>query len=177
VTLIPDLRRRLLAQLHIAKKQLGLDDATWRAMLWTVARVRSSADLDAAGLQQVRDHLVARGAKLGKGGDPKRPRVARDRERQLAKIEALLADAGRPWEYLTHGSGGKPAMVMRICGVERIEFCLPEHLGKLIAALEYDRRRRREKDLVASTHPHPSPPIPTPSPSGGEAGEGVGEGE
>lgn len=56
-----DLRKADLAQIHIAKKALGLDDDTYRDMLWTVARVRSSKELDATGRAQVLAHLRACG--------------------------------------------------------------------------------------------------------------------
>jgi phage gp16-like protein len=35
------LRRRELAKIHVAKKQLGLDDGTYREMLHAVAGVRT----------------------------------------------------------------------------------------------------------------------------------------
>lgn len=58
-------RRTDLAKIHIGKKDLGMDDETYKAMLWTVARVHSAADLDEAGRQAVLSHMVARGAKVG----------------------------------------------------------------------------------------------------------------
>ncbi len=92
-------RSRELATIHIAKKQLGLDDETYRDMLWTVARVRSSAALDFAGRKNVLDHLKARGFKSapGKRAHEGRPRNIEGSERspQLKKVEALLAD-GKP---------------------------------------------------------------------------------
>ncbi len=39
-------RRDLLAQIHIAKKQVGLDDGTYRAVLERVAGRSSAADLE-----------------------------------------------------------------------------------------------------------------------------------
>lgn len=53
----PDARNSQLAQIHIAKKNLGLDDETYRDMLFTIARVRSSSELDHAGRAKVLDHL------------------------------------------------------------------------------------------------------------------------
>lgn len=58
-----DIRSRELAQIHIAKKDLGLDDETYRAMLWTVARVESAADLDFHARKRVLQHMKARGWK------------------------------------------------------------------------------------------------------------------
>ena len=57
----PSIRNRELAQIHIAKQQLGMDDDTYRDMLWTVGRVRSSANLDHAGRRRVLDHMTACG--------------------------------------------------------------------------------------------------------------------
>lgn len=62
-----------LAQIHIAKKELGLDDETYRAMLWTCARVHSSADLDHAGRAKVLDHLKGLGWKSGRQKRNKKP--------------------------------------------------------------------------------------------------------
>lgn len=61
-----------LAQIHLGKKQLGLEDDTYRTLLWTVARVRSAKDLDAAGRRAVIAHMVARGARLGYSGAARR---------------------------------------------------------------------------------------------------------
>ena len=137
----PDARRAELAKIHIAMKQLGLDRDTYEAMLWTIARVRSAGDLNAEGRHQVLEHLKSRGftpvkravkpaAKLGV-----KPQVPADRQAQVSKIEALLADAGRPWEYVE-------TMAKRMCRVDALRFCTAEQLGKLIAALVIDQRRR-----------------------------------
>lgn len=56
-----DIRKRELAQIHIAKAALGLADDTYRDMLWTVARVRSASELDWSGRKRVLDHLKACG--------------------------------------------------------------------------------------------------------------------
>lgn len=128
-------RNNALAQIHIAKAQLGLDDETYRAMLWGVARVTTAADLDHAGRAKVLAHLKASGFKDRRAG---KPRPAPDRAAQMSKIEALLADAGREWAY-AHG------MAKRMFAIERLEFCTPDHLQRLIAALVYDQKRRAER--------------------------------
>jgi phage gp16-like protein len=131
---VNDSRRRELARIHIAQKELGMDRATYEDMLWTIARVRSSADLDAAGRKAVLHHLKACGFKGKRGRNPRKGTPRKDTP-QLRKIEALLADTGRPWSY-------GHAIARRICKVERLEWCKPDDLRKIIAALEYDRKRR-----------------------------------
>ncbi|WP_230965437.1 gp16 family protein [Burkholderia cepacia] len=124
-----------LAKIHIAKQQLGMDDDSYRAMLHSVAGVSSAKDLDAQGAAKVMRHLERCGFKPVHSHG-RRPRYTLTREAQLGKIEALLADAGRPWDYVH-------AMVKRICKVDAIEFCDSDMLGKLIAALQIDANRRK----------------------------------
>lgn len=56
-------RNNHLAMIHIAAQQLGMDESTYRDMLWTIARVRSARDLDDAGREAVLKHLAACGWK------------------------------------------------------------------------------------------------------------------
>lgn len=140
-TLDQDARRRDLAMIHLAAKQLGMDESTYRDMLWTVARVRSAGDLDHAGRQRVKDHLKACGfvpapskARKAFPGEPHNV----DQHPQLQKIRALLTDAHRPWSYAD-------AMAKRMFGKERVAFCDSAEWQKLIAALAVDKNRRTEK--------------------------------
>lgn len=138
-------RSSSLAQLHIAKAQLGLDEETYRAMLWAVARVKSAKDLDHAGRAKVLDHFKARGWKPAPPKTKPAPGSRREGEPhnlhsaargpQLRKVEALLADAGRPWAYADD-------IAYRMFGLAKIALCNEEHLQKIIAALVYDQRRQ-----------------------------------
>lgn len=139
-----DTRRRELAAIHVAKKALGLDEDTYRAMLFTVARVRSAAELDHAGRQAVIEHLRRRGfrpkaAPAIEREHGRKPQVPADREALVGKIEALLADAARPWAYAR-------AMAKRMFGVDQLEWVSADQLRRLVAALEYDRRRRAARN-------------------------------
>ena len=49
--------RKQKALLHVAKAQLGLDDESYRAMLGSIAGVRSSTKLKTAKFREVMDHL------------------------------------------------------------------------------------------------------------------------
>lgn len=129
------LSHTLLAKIHVARKQLALDDDTYRAMLRGVAGVESAKDLTPALASKLLRHMQTCGFAPARPIE-RRPNVAVSREQQIRKIEALLADAGRPWAYVV-------AMVPRICKVDAIEFCDEARLGKLIAALQYDANRRK----------------------------------
>lgn len=134
-----DHRNRELAMIHVAKKQLAMDDESYRAMLWACGRVRSSKDLDYGGRQRVIEHFKKCGfvAVKSKTAHPGRPHNIDSASRgpQIQKVEALLADAGREWAYAD-------GMVKRMFKVERVAMCHEGQLQKLIAALNYDKKRR-----------------------------------
>ena len=52
-------RRADLAAIHIAKKALGMDDDSYRDVMFTVAGVRSSANMDFAARKRFLAHLRA----------------------------------------------------------------------------------------------------------------------
>lgn len=135
-------RPNALAQIHIAKKQLGMDDGTYRDMLWGVARVRSAKDLDHGARQKVLDHLKACGFKSSqpKTPTPGRPRNMSHPERgpMLRKVEALLLSSNRPWAYAHE-------MAKRMFKVDDVAFCHEGQLHDLVAALEVDKRRRARR--------------------------------
>lgn len=131
-----------LAKIHIAKKQLAMSDDAYRALLDSVAGVASSKDLSPKGRADVLERMKTLGFD-GKKRYPGRPNTIAGNP-QLQKIEALLADAKRPWTYLT-AKGKTPSLLERLTGKQRLEFCSSVDLGKVIAALEIDRRRREEK--------------------------------
>lgn len=124
-------RRKELAQIHIAIKDLGLDRDTYEAMLDSVAGVRSASDLDAEGRRRVIEHL------RGLGWQPRRPgrgRPAAGRAELVRKIRAQLAEAGRPDTYAD-------GIARKMFGVERFEWCGPDQLRRIVAALDYNARR------------------------------------
>jgi len=127
-----DRRRKELAKIHLAKKQLGLDDELYRDLLWSVARVRSAKDLDAAGRQRLLDHFRARGWKPRRKG---RTTPADDRAGLIAKLRAQAYEANVFQSYID-------GMSKRMFGVERFEWCDPDQLRRLVAAMAYHIRRR-----------------------------------
>ena len=129
-------RNLQLSKIHIAKKDLGLDDETYRALLARVAGVRSAKDLNPRQIGAV----LAEFSRLGWKSAPakkhgrKAPAAAPDRVKLVGKIEAFLAEAKRSWAYAD-------GMAMRMFQVERVEWLDPAQLQKMVAALTYDARR------------------------------------
>lgn len=131
-------RQKEIRLIQIAKRQLNMDEDVYRGLLQEIGGVDSSTKLDVAG----RGRLMDRFARLGFVSTARAKRsakgsmnVAPDRVALLGKIDALLLSQGRDRRYI------EPGLVQRICKVDALAFCDAEQLRKLVAALEYDKRR------------------------------------
>lgn len=145
------LRKRELAAIHVAKKQLALPDDEYRSLLLSVTGKSSSADLDWKGRKLFLDHCKKLGFKpKGAKTDRTLPSVAQDRMARMKKIGALLADSGLSWAY---ADGIAKRLFANTTHIERIEFCDGEHLTKVIAALVVDAKRRARKAAAPVTNP------------------------
>lgn len=126
-------RNDRLATIHMGKKQLNLDDATYRDMLENLTCKRSSKDLNNDEQIVVIKHLNTLGFTKREFGH--KPSVTLSKEQLIDKIEALLADAGRHWNY-AHGCA------RNMFRKEQVQFCTEHQLWKIVAALEKDKKRR-----------------------------------
>jgi len=130
-----NMRNIQLSKIHIAKKDLGIDDDTYRALLMRVTGAQSSKDLKPAQM----DAVLSEFERLG--WEPKRntgrlaPKASPEREKLVKKIGAFLTTTGRSWAYAD-------GMAKRMYKVERTEWLNPKQLQGVVAALEYDARRR-----------------------------------
>ena len=131
----PNNRHKELGKIHIAKKQLDMDDVDYRNMLFTIARVRSAADLDEQGRHDVLAHFRSLGFKAKRKSYPGRPHNT-DENPQLRKIEALLADNKLPWSYAD-------AICKRMYQKDRLTFCDSTQLSAVITALIKDTERKK----------------------------------
>ena len=144
------IRKRVLAAIHATAHQLGLSDDVYRDLVQRVSAEhgpvqRSAGACNPAQLAAVANELrrlsgkPANDARNGRvwAGKPKG-----DMTPQLGKVEALLADAGREWAY-AH------ALAKRLCRVARLEWCNPDQLAKVIAALQIDADRRARRSAKA----------------------------
>jgi phage gp16-like protein len=106
-------------------------------MLWAVARVRGAKDLNFEGRRAVIAHLRGCGfkAEVPKTPTRGRPTPAEDRVQMVRKIRAMLYEAGRADAYAD-------GLAKKMFHVEMFEWCAPDQLRRVIAALCYDRGRR-----------------------------------
>lgn len=154
----PNIRNNQIATIKIAAKQLGMDDATYREILWTVARVRSAKDLDWAGRKTVIDHLKSRGAAIGAkpSGKPNEwafiDWAAPDRQPLLRKICVLARRAGVGKAYVEGIARNMDGRIRTLDGGEvgerpariekRLEMCDFTELRRIVPALEIHLKRQ-----------------------------------
>ena len=136
---VSNARLAMMAKIHIAKKQLGLDDDTYRDVLERVTGRRSCKKMLIGELEAVIKDMESRGftAKATpKHG--KKPNVVAKREPMMGKIEAMLADMGLHWNY-AHG------MADSMFKIKRLEWLSDAQLYKLTQALSVYQRRQAKK--------------------------------
>lgn len=134
-----DPRRQQLARIHLAKKQLRLDDDTYRSLLLRVGGHASSADMTAEQRNAVLREFARLGFKEERKADQRRrwpgePKNC-DAVPLLRKVRALLADQRRPWSY-AHKLGE------RMFNVKRVEWLREDQLHSLVGALQIDANRK-----------------------------------
>ncbi|WP_321367637.1 regulatory protein GemA [uncultured Desulfuromusa sp.] len=129
-------RQAELARIHIAKKDLGMNDDEYRTMLHVVTGKSSAGDLTARQRYQVLDHMksLAEGPKKSYPGRPNNMDGNSSRVRQLEKIEALLTIGRKPWAY-------GDAMAKRICKVDKLTWVEDADLYKIITALRKQAKK------------------------------------
>lgn len=135
----PKSRQADLAKIHIARKALGMDDSTYRAMLQTVAQVNSARDLTHVNRQAVLQHLRHLGwrpTNIHKGKPTKPPA---SKQALIGKIEAQLSAMKLPWSY-AH------SIAQRMFNLDSCSFCDPRQLHKIVAALAYRQKNQARED-------------------------------
>lgn len=131
------IHRSKLAQIHIAKGQLGLSDDEYRAILARVAGVSSAKELTNRNVGAVLNEFQRLGwtPQPAKKAGRKAPRPPTTRKRVMRKIEAMLTDADRPWAYAD-------GMAQHMFHVERVDWLDDDRLQRLMQAMIIDAKRQ-----------------------------------
>ena len=140
------IKRTLIAKIHIAKKDLGLDDGTYKDVLKRITGKDSSKNMTLNELKAVLDDFSRRGfvakrtAKTAKrhGKKPKAHKQNQSRQAMIDKIEAILADMGLHWNY-AH------AIARGMHQKEKLDFCTDIELQKVMQGLAVYQNRQRKK--------------------------------
>lgn len=137
------IRKRQLAQIHIAKSDLGLDDDTYRALLQDVAGVDSAAKLNAKQRAAVLERFETKGWKNKKHkGKPRF--VPDDKAPLISKIGALLADMKLTWSYAD-------GIAKQMYKVERVGWCHENQLRGIITALVKNQEKLQKQAVCTKS--------------------------
>jgi phage gp16-like protein len=139
-TPINDERRVLLAKIHIAIKDLGIDEDTYRELLRNRFNVESAKVLGRMEMKKLLKHFESCGWQP-KGGEGKRqagkPAPQGDAERAAKQVMALRQRALDTAAKIENGDKRLQGLCRRICEVEHVDWCRDAaSLKRLIAVLD-----------------------------------------
>lgn len=125
----PSRRPALIAKLHVAKKQLGMEDDEYRALLEKLTGHRSAADLTEDQLHRVLARLRDAGFKSKKSAAP-------GSKAHVAHIQKLWADLGAMGALSDPSDAALRAFVQRQTSVSAPQFLNPKQANKVIEGLK-----------------------------------------
>ncbi len=133
------INKKQLAVIHIAKKQTGMKEDEYRALL-SSAGVTSSKNLDGKGFSHVMDRFEAMGFKTTslrkKAGNRRKVKnLPRSKSAMMWKIEAILLDMNLSWGYVDE-------IAKKRFGIEKVQWLESEEVRKIMLMMIYHKKRR-----------------------------------
>lgn len=126
-------RNNDLAKIHLAKQQLGMSDDDYRAMLLTIGRVQSAAQLDTYGRARVLKHLTGLGWKPTSRGKPRRRVSAEPQDKKIRALWLEMADQG---VVRDRSEAALLSYVRRLTGCDRLEWITTRQASIVIESLK-----------------------------------------
>ena len=135
-------RQRLIRLIHVAKRDLSMDDDSYRATLLRIGKKASSADLTIPELEKVLEHLKRSGFKVRSKSKsapkpaqakPSRP-LAQDLESK--KIRALWLFLHELGAVKNPSEEALAAYVKRIAGVDALQWISGQQAERLIETMK-----------------------------------------
>lgn len=134
-----DTRQKMLAKIHIAKEQLGLDDDVYRDLLAHTTGLRSCSKMNKTQLENVLLVLKRKGFRDDfVGGLGRMPLHLVEHRPMMNKIAVLLKQTGKTWAY----AGG---MAKKMFEKDKLSLLNGEELHKLLSALQIYANRHEKK--------------------------------
>ena len=133
-------RQKMISKIHIAKKQLDLDDDVYRDLLAQATGKRSCKDMMDNELAAVLNLLQQKGfgTEAGAKAYQRTPLHFAEQRAMMRKMGALLTQMGKSWAY-AHG------IARKMFNVDTVQRCDGEQMRKVLAALNYQARRTGQK--------------------------------
>lgn len=147
-----DRRKRGIKAIKAAQRQMGLDDAAYRALLIAQTGKASATELTLHEQTRVLDYMRAHGAAhpraAERAGGRKRGTPSAEKAAMLRALHALLSEletiTGEP-----HTMNYLDAICRRNGWAERVDFCAPADLHKLVGAVARTMRSKAAGRPVA----------------------------
>jgi hypothetical protein len=129
-----DHRRRELAKIHIAKKDLGMEDDAYRGVIKAISNgaTDSAGDLDFAGRKKLLEHLKSCGFKV-KPRDAKRQFPDTPSWNKVWSLWQTLADQGKVHD---RSAGALLAFCKHQTGVDQVGWMDGKHVFAITEALK-----------------------------------------
>jgi len=133
----PDPRARLVKLIHVAKRELHMDEPTYRAMLLASGGAESTARMAAPALERVLAHLKRSGFKVRhKSAQTAAPSRALDTRDQARKVRALWLLLHALGVVRDPSEAALAAYVKRIAGIDAMQWAGGAQLHQLIETLK-----------------------------------------
>ena len=132
-------RQRLIRLIHVAKRDLQLDDDTYRAILQRVGRKDSSSDLTVPELEKVLEHMKRSGFKVrSKAKQPAPAKSSRPlaQDAESKKIRALWLFMHQIGVVKNPSEDALASYVKRITGVDALQWINGDQAETLIESLK-----------------------------------------
>lgn len=134
-----DTRQKMLAKIHIAKAQLGLDDDVYRDLLAHTTGLRSCSKMNKTQLENVLLVLKRKGFRDDfVGGLGRMPLHLVEHRPMMNKIAVLLKQVGKTWAYAD-------GMAKKMFEKDKLSLLNGEELHKLLSALQIYANRHEKK--------------------------------
>ncbi|MBU3952967.1 MAG: regulatory protein GemA [Proteobacteria bacterium] len=124
------------AMIHVAKKQIGMTEDEYRALLSGVG-VNSSKDLNNKTFGDVMDRFKALGFKPKKSSR-QTDNLPRSKSALMKKLEAIILDMDLDWPYAD-------AIAKSRFKVDRVQWLEPAPLRKLVQMMAIHQKRTLKK--------------------------------
>ncbi len=129
-------RLRLIKLIHVARRDLQMDEDTYRLMLAGMKGLdgaTSTADLSVPNLYRVLEQLKAKGFKVRPKGKGKRPQAADPQSKKIRSLWLTLRDQGAVNDA---SEEALVAFVKNMTGVEALQWLSGEQASQVIENLK-----------------------------------------
>lgn len=141
--MIDQQKQKFIRLIHVAKRELGLDEDTYRAMLVNVTGMDSTKTMPLYKLEAVVKHLKQTGFKVR--SKPQTRSLADDA--QSKKIRALWLDMHDEGIVKNPSEAALASYVKRLTSVDRLEWLSTEQASSVIETLKkWQKRMTKAKE-------------------------------